>query len=248
MTAFCSNLYSWRRAARLATFVMASTTGWVTCARAQALDSASTELATTTTPYALFQYSTLTGLGNTIFAGRVPVTDSSGTVSYYDVTLLFDVASNGTLTLASGYPKITLSQTLITSDFEAGRYVGPSNVLSGDAIINVSGPGVTSGGATEWSLAAGAGASYYTYPASATWYVGPLTSNPLYARLEKAGITSAAWYYGVGGSSCGCNTWEADTLMGFSQIGSTLTIVSFTKNGVDTSELVDQITYTLQTK
>jgi hypothetical protein len=242
---FCKNSYSWRRVIR-ATFIVAVTAAWASVAHAQT-DDASTQ-ALTTTPYSLFQYSTLTGLGNTIFAGRVPVANSTGTTKYYDVTIQFNVDSAGNLTLASGYPKVASSPTLIVSGFKAGKYVGPSNVLSGQAIINVSGPSVTSGGATQWSLAAGSGASVYTYPCSATWYVGPITSNPLYSRLKAAGITSTAWYYGVIGSS-GCapdsGHWYPDSLVGLSQTGNTITIVSFTYAGSqDHSTPQDQITYT----
>ncbi len=48
------------------------------------------------------------------------------------------------------------------------------------------------------------------------WYVGPITSNPLYARLKAAGITYTAWSYGVtGGTGC-YGPWEADSIIGLS--------------------------------
>jgi len=204
------------------------------------------EQSTPAPPYALFQDSTITSSGNSITAVRVPVVLTGKTI-YENITLSFAVGSSGNLTLMPGYPKVIPSPVVMTAGFKAGRYVGPSNVFGGTAIIAVSGPGVTSGGATEWSLAAAAGAAGYTYPCSATWYVGPLTSNPLYSRLKAAGITSTAWTYGIIGSSeCAVdnNNWDPRSLVGFSQTGNTLTIVSFSTNGADYSTPRDQITYT----
>jgi len=124
-------------------------------------------------------------------------------------------------------------------------------------LISVSGPGVVSGGATEWSLTTQNSANSCTYPGSATWYVGPLASNPWAARITAAGITVAdypdfAW--GVGGSqdtgSCSTSTyydWRPNTLMAFGQINGTLTILSFTYGGeADKPTSQDQITYTHQ--
>ena len=183
-----------------------------------------------------------TGSGNTITAVRVPIVTSTGTI-YKNITLLFNVDSSGNLTLASGYPKFVVSAPSITSSFKAGPYVGPTTLCS-NMIINIAGPGVAPGGATEWTLAAGSGAGSCTYPDSATWYVGSLATSPLAARLKAAGITSTAWSYGVGGTPYGGN-WGQNSLLGFSQIGRTLTIMSFTSYGKDYSEPVAQITYTL---
>lgn len=231
MTFFDKNINSRRRAVRLAVFVLASAAACAVVAHAQ------------TPPYALFQYSTLTGSGNTVVATWVPVVTAKGTI-YKDITLLFDVDSAGNLTLAPGYPEVVASPALTVSSFKAGKYVGPSTILNGQATITVSGPGVTSGGATEWSLAAAPGAANCTYPTTFTWYVGSLATNPLAARLKAAGITSTAWYYGVGTGVC-YNDWYTNILIGISQVGNTLTIVSFTNNTGDHNEPVDQITYTL---
>lgn len=235
-----------RLCSRLAISAMVFTAAWGASAQAQTVEPDSVEPATTTTPYALFQYSSLTGSGNTINLTRVPTVNSSGVTSYYDVTITFTVSSSGQLAIASS--QFTPSPNLITAGFKAGPYVGPSTVLSGDAKIIVSGPGVASGGATEWSLAAASGANAKTYPCSATWYVGPLTSNPLYSRIQAAKITSTAYSYGVIGSG-GCDTesgyWEPDSLIGLSQTGNTLTIVTFSYAGTeDHSTPYDQITYT----
>ena len=243
MTIFCKSVYSWQRAAQ-ATLLIALLGAWTGVVHAQTEEDASGETTTAVPPYGAFQLSTLTGSGNTIVATRVPIVLAGKTI-YKNVTLAFAVDSSGNLTLAPGYPKFVPAANPIIAGFRAGRYVGPSNVLGGAAIITVSGPGVASGGATEWSIAAGAGASGCTYPSSATWYVGPITSNPLYPRLKAAGIASTAWSYGVtGGEEC-YGTWWDDTIIGVSQIGNALTIVSFTDNGITKNTPFDQITYTL---
>jgi hypothetical protein len=243
------NPYSWRQAARLATLMMALTffvAAEAVVARAQSKDSASPQPTTSTTPEAEFQYSTITGSGNTVLATRVPAVNSTGQTVYWDVTLLFDVASDGSLTLDPAYPQIVQSPNLITSHFQPGNYVGPSNILGGQALITVSGPGVGPGGTTEWTLAASPGAASCTYPSTATWYVGSLASNPLSARLKKAGITSTAYSYGTGGSEDCYTDWETDALLGFSQVGNTITIYTFSADGtIDYNTPKDQITYTL---
>lgn len=206
--------------------------------------------ATTVPPYALFQYSTLVGADNTVTATWVPVTNSSGKTIYQNVTLLFDIDSSGNLTIAPGYPKFVPSPMPLVTSFAAGRYVGPASTETTTFAITVSSLGVAPGGATEWSLAAAKGAYTYTYPSSGTWYAGPIASNPLASRLKAAGITSTAWSYGVGGS-CNCTLgnggwYKTNALLGFSQTGNQLNIVSFTDDtGKDYSEPVSQITYTL---
>jgi hypothetical protein len=246
MTVFPKGPHSWRRAAWLAALVVVLSTMWVTADRAQTRND--TQAKTTTfTPYALLQYSTLTGTGNTITATWVPVVTSTGTV-YQNVTLEFTVESNGTLKVAGGYPKVVATPPVVVSSFEAGNYQGPSTVLGGLALISVSNPGITSGGSTEWSLASSSGASGYTYPNTATWYVGPMSSSPLLTRLTNAGITATQYSdYGGWGVSSGQDYWGTNALTAFSQTGNSLTILSFTPydSSTDSSEPVSQITYTL---
>jgi len=250
MIANCSSFYSRGRTARLATFAIACAAAWSGSAGAQPQENVAFDAwAAAVTPNSQFQYSALTGSGNTVLATRVPVVTSTGAIVYKDVTLLFAADANGGLTLAPGYPHVVDSPNLLVSSFKPGNYVGPSTILSGKAKITVSGPGITSGGVTAWSLAAPTGADYCTYPSSATWYVGSIASNPLAARLKAAGITSTAWSYGVGNSRNNCYSnsgdWQTNTLIGLSQIGNTITIVSFTNNGKDYAAPQDQITYTL---
>jgi hypothetical protein len=211
------------------------------------LTSYAQEPAVASPPYAQFANSTITASVDTIVASWVPVVTATKT-TYQDVTIVFSVDASGNLTVAPGYPKIVPAPSVIVSNFKAGTYVGPSSVFSGNAVVAVSGPGVTKGGATEWSLAAAPGAATCTYPTSATWYVGTLTNNPLYQqRIKPAGITSTAWSYGIVGSyQCGGN-WDTKALIGLSQTGNTITIVSFTTpDGITHGAPVDQITYTLK--
>jgi hypothetical protein len=236
MIEFCSSPNSWRRTARLATFVIVFAATWGAGARAQ------------TPPYALTQFSTITGSGNTIAATQLPVVTATGTI-YQNVTLLFDVDSAGNLTLAPGYPMIVPSPRPIVSNFRAGTYVGPSTILGGKATITVSGPSVGPGGSTQWAIAAANGADPCTYPSSATWYVGPAANNPVAGRLKSVGITSTAVSYGTGGSQCDTDgdDWLKDSLLGFTQVGNMLTIYSYTFDTTgDSSKPLDQITYTLQ--
>jgi hypothetical protein len=168
-------------------------------------------------------------------------------VVYKNVVLQFGFDTDGNLILLPGYPQVTKAPAMIVSDFKAGTYVGPSTVLDGMALVNLSGPGVTTGGATEWSLSAASGANGCTYPSTATFYVGALTSSPYAARLKSAGITSTAWSYGVGSSSsCGGSNWYSNALIGASQIGNTLTIVSFSYAGTDYGIPQATIVYTLK--
>jgi hypothetical protein len=207
---------------------------------------------TTPTYYAEFQYATITGTTNTINATMVPIVTSTGTV-YKNLTLAVTVAANGTVTVVPGSPTIVAAPSQVASSFKAGNYVGPSTVNDGKNLITVSGPGTVIGGATLWSLTAAAGADSCTYPASATWYVGSptSTSNPMYARLQAAKITSTAYSYGTGGESdSSCNVsgnWGGGTLIGVSQTGNQLIISSFSTSGIfDKASPVDSVTYTLQ--
>jgi hypothetical protein len=204
-----------------------------------------------TPPYALFQYSSLTGSGNTITATQVPLVIANGVTVYVNLTLQFAVDSNGIVTLVSGYPQEIPAPTIISSDFKSGTYAGPSTILNGGMIVTVAGPGVSDGGASHWTLSAGNGATSCTTPLSASWYVGPIASNILASRLAAAGITSTAYSYGMA-SGPNCNpsgilgsNWIS-ALIGVSQVGNTLTLVSFTNGTTDYSTPQAQITYTLQ--
>ena len=192
-----------------------------------------------------------------ISATRVPVLTATGDTIYKNVSVSFDVDADGNLALTPEFPKVADSPALAIFGFLAGKYVGPGSLLAGKATAVVSGPGVLPGGATSWSLTAGPDAADCTYPASATWYVGPLTNSPVAARLKSAEITSTAWSYGVAGNSP-CSSfssasnhinayWRPGSLIGVSQTGNAVTLASFSfiSSPTDRSAPVDQITYRL---
>ena len=247
MAASNTRFNSWHRSVRLATFVMILSATWVAVTRAQ----------TKSGPYSLFQFATLTGSDNTITVTRVPVITASGNTIYKNVAIQFEVDADGNLTLTPEFPKVIDALPLLVSSFIAGNYVGPGTLLGGKATVIINGPGPTAGGAAAWSLTAAPDATQCTYPASATWYVGPIESNPLAARLRRESITSTAWSYGVtGASSCSSSIsssvsstidrfWRSGTLIGVSQTGNAVTIASFSEFGGDNSAPRDQITYRL---
>jgi hypothetical protein len=242
-------------AAGLVAIAMSAT---LTGVHAQNAGDDDTLAATTPAPYAEVQYATLTGTTNTVNLTMLPVVDSAGALHYVNVTIPLEesVSSKGVVTITAGTPTVVTAPITGATSFKAGPYVGPATVLGGKALITVSGPGVPVSGNTEWSLAASTGAAACTYPASATWYVGSPTSssNPLYARLKKAGITSPAYSYGTLGSQlCVPNNvtdyfWGSGSLIGVSQTGSAITIASFSSNygGGDVNYAVDQITFEYQ--
>ena len=205
-------------------------------------------------PSAMFQNSTLTGSGNTMTATRVPVRISSSLTIYVDITTQFNVDLNGNLTLSAGYPQIVPSATLLTGNFKAGTYVAPSTLFNGKGLVTVGGPGVTDGGTTTWSLNAATGADASLYPVSATWWVGPIANNPYAARLNKAGITSTAYAYGIAYSANCLNnapgwcSYSPGILIGATQSGNVISLVSFslyTGITADYSAPVGQLSFTL---
>lgn len=211
---------------------------------------ASPAIAATPTPY--LQDSTIVGSGGTITATDVPVETSTGSLVYKDVTIQLNAATSGNLTIAPGYPKVVAAINPILNQFVAGHYVGPPTLGSGKFLVTVNGPGVSTGGATAWSLTPSSGANCGTYPQSVTWYTGAIASSPLAARLKKAGITSNFYSYGIVGFSPSCGAggspgyFESGAIVGVSQIEGSLTFVSFTPfDSPDSPIPVDEITYSL---
>jgi hypothetical protein len=241
------------RAVLLATiFITVIGVAWVVSTRAQTenLDSQDAGPPITTTPSALFQFSTLTGSGDTITATEVPVLTSSGTTVYKNVTTQFNVDSAGNLTLAAGFPQVVAASPPSFSSFKAGNYVGPATLGSGKFLITVGGPTVAPGG-TTWGSTVAAGANAATYPISCSWYDGPISNSPEAPRLKTDGITSTALSYGTCTGPCpvsGTNNyyWCPRTLVGVSQAGQVITFYSFTyAETSDSSSPQDTIAYTL---
>ena len=238
----------------LAVFVVAmlvfAVSAALTRVHAQNDDEFRSEAALTT--YAEFQYATITGSNNVLNVTELPVITPKGTV-YKNLTLQVSVDSTGDVTVVPGSPTVVNAPTILASSFKAGKYKGPSSVNDGKNVITVTGPGVVPGGTTVWSLVSSSDPSICTYPVSGTWYVGPLSNNPLAARLKKVGITSTAYSWGVAGNGngpTGCNpglNWGNGSIIGVSQTGNSITFSSFTSDtSFDKNYPVDQITYTLQ--
>jgi len=189
------------------------------------------------TPTAFFEDASIIGVGKTITVSRVPVTNSAGVVTYYDVGIAFSVNAGGQIALTAA-PTVVKSVSLITSNFFAGEYV---SLASGP--ISLSGPGVGPGGQTAWSIAATT--TVCTQPASATWYTGTIAANPEAARLQKAGVTLTQYSYGIIGIG-GCGPlWSQGGLIGAQQIQNTLTLVTFSSGGKDSPIPLAQMTFTL---
>jgi len=218
-----------------------------TASRIQAKPQEQLGATTTPSPYAEPQFATLSGTTNTVTLSSLPVVLANGSVVYKNVTIPIDVSesSTGVVTLTAGSITAVPAPVVLASAFKTGTYLGPGGTNT--EVLSLTGPGVTSGGATEWTLSTASGAAGCTYPNTATFYVGSLDSNPLAVRLKKAGITSTAYSYGImGNQPCSAgNQWYNGNIIGVSQTGNALNIVSFSDSGVsDQSTPTAQITYT----
>ena len=236
MTLSRPTLVAFRGAVRLMTFAFVLVAVSTLAVRAQ----------TSGTPSILFQDAGVATSTNTIDVTRVPVVNSKGTITYYDISLVFEQSGSGEPVLVSGSPVVATSAKPNSANFIAGTYIAPTGMFDNNGIITVSGPSALAGGGTEWTLTLPSGAYGETYPNSAVWYVEPIASNPLAARIQKAGLTSTQYSYGVGNTFT--DHWYENSLLGFSQSGNSLTITDFTNlgNDVDQSTSADQITYILQ--
>ena len=233
--------------------IFAATGRWapVTHAQESAFDQERGDFSpdTTTTPNILLQYASVVSAGNTITISRAPVTGATGTTTYDDISLQFAVSAAGKVTVASGYPKVGASPNLLVGAFKAGTYVGAS-FPGGNMGFVLTGPGVGQG-VTVWNVATASGYNYATTPGNATFWVGPLSNSPIAARLNVAKITSTNWTYGILGTQSdgreGANdTWNTNDILGFSQVGNTITIADFTLSGSDQNTPADQFVYTLK--
>jgi len=208
--------------------------------------------ATTGTPSIALQYASIVGTGNTITISRAPVTKSDNTLAYEDITVQLAVGASGAITNASSSPKWVVSPNLIVAGFQAWTYLSSPSVDAGKMGFVLSGPGVATNG-TVWTISTAKGDDACTVPGTASFFVGPLTSNPIYSRLKTAGITSTNMSYGtLGTQSCwpsgvSDNNWATNAIVGLSQVGNTITISSFSNNwgGMKDQKIpYDQLTFT----
>jgi hypothetical protein len=236
----------WRRQCVAATAAVALGVGTTTSIRAQS--AAGQTAGSSTAPYAEIQFGTLTGSDNVINIALLPVVKSNGSIVYENVTIPLTVNESGAgaITLSAGDVTTVTAPLPITNGIKAGNYTGPGGGKA--QLITVTGPSqVPPGGATEWAINQTPGATGCTWPKTAMVYVGPLTSNPWYPRLKAAGILSSAFSYGImGDQPCVDDPWwQTGAVIGVSQTGDALNIVSFTHNGTDHAQSGDQITYSL---
>lgn len=239
MIAFRRSFLSARGAVLLAMFTLTLTGVGALVARAGAARETALSPALAP-PYALFQNSTITGTTNTINVTQLPVVIATATGTqtiYNNVTIQFDVAADGSLIYSASSPTVTLAARPNSSTFRAGTYDAPASTNP----ITVSGPATTSGGGTEWSIAAQTSSCQDV--TSAAWYVGTLANSPYYARVKAAKAPASGFSYGVGSGACSGADWGSNVLLGLAQVGNQLTIFSFTFNGVDQAEPVAQVTY-----
>lgn len=235
------------RAMRLAACVAFAAGISAVTAAAQSEEEVLPDVTTGNTPgAALFQYAALAGSGSTITAVWVPVT-VKGVTKYENVTipLQFAETPTGQFVVTAGTPTLSPSPTPQVNGFKPGTYKGPTQIEAGEMGIAVAGPGTTVNGATIWTYTS-AGTAGCIYPSNGYWYDGPLAGNPLAARVKAAGIVNASqWSFGLlGDQNCG---WYTNSLLGFSQVGNTITIADFTNGEGDHSLPVDTITYTKTT-
>ena len=209
------------------------------------------------TPTIYAQDATITGAGDTVTTSRIPVQTSTGSIIYYDVTTVYGVTSKGVLSILS--TTIKPSPNLIISNFQPGTYTAPGTF---DWTERLSGPGVASGGATAWSFSVTGGSNKNCgVPTTATWYTGPVSGNPYYARIKAASIVTTAYGgFGIAGQqyeNCsfgGSHVLSHEfgiadgvpALLGAVQTGGSLAISSFTDtNGKDHKSAVNALTFTL---
>ena len=151
-------------------------------------------LAEAVTPRAAFGSALITGADKRISVSRVPVINSTGVVTYKDITINFEVSSAGVLTMAPFNPTITASPSLLTTGFKAGNYKdgrGNKYIVSGPSAI----PNTTR---TAWSLAFVSGLD--TTQFSMGWVTGPIVGHPNQPSLALLKITTTAYSWGIVGS------------------------------------------------
>ena len=212
-------------------------------AQPEVTDNATSETATTTAlPAIQLQYASVVSAGSTFTISRAPVYTSTGALVYEDISLQLAVGANGQITIAAGYPKYVVSPALLTSGFAAGTYVGPEGVDKEQMGFVLTGPGIGAG-VTEWTIKAAPTYDPCTSPGDATFWVGPLANSPIAARLKQYNITSTDWSYGITGvQNCYQTEWGANTVMGLSRVGNTITVGVFSEGNLPSY----QYTYTLK--
>ncbi|MGH7113606.1 MAG: hypothetical protein ACREE9_03835 [Stellaceae bacterium] len=179
-----------------------------------------------------FDESSIVGIGRTVTALRVPIETAPNTFIYKDVTIELTADAKGNLEWATKEPISALSPPLATSNIRAGIYLIPTCSQCG---IQITGPtSIGNGGEAEWTITPAPGTKIVpaeSPPNPAVFYTGPLAGNPLAARLENAGLTSAQYAYGEIGASSLYGAWYPNGLIGLRLVGNELVVAAFTDSG-----------------
>jgi hypothetical protein len=210
------------------------------------------------------QDATIFGRGDTITVRRLPVRTPAGVV-YRDITIKLQVDSSGAVRAdARGHgsatpatmPRaataviahdVTVGQVTetatapeVAAPFTAGLYRDDAN---GGLVRLVNQGKHLFEAFPTWALASVSGD---TVISAAEWYAGPIRTNPHHALLQRAGVTSDSYSYGVVDAN-GSGHFDMGMLIGAVQNGRTLTVVSFHRRGCCTyaSSPTSEVTYTL---
>jgi hypothetical protein len=196
------------------------------------------------------QDAVIRGSGGTLSITRLPIHTANGII-YRDVTIELHVDDSGNVTLntdsaghavAGGLPgvlptgHVTLSAPasgtiqlaqrpsapLVLQHFTPGTYEAAGSPL----VKLAERPPENVHGLPTWSLTTIGDADGPLE--RATWYSGPAALNPVARRLEEAGIDSADYAYGTAAAG-GNEMFGGGAIIGVSQQGNTLKIVSFRK-------------------
>ena len=171
------------------------------------------------------QDATISGNGNTITINNMPVRTSHGTI-YRDVTIEIRVDENGVVSFAPGARPTDIPKPIVQApalpprvqQFREGTYAAEDGTLMRLAYITP-----TFGGVPLWTFT-----QFGDQPgplAEATWYEGPIIGSPHAAAIRRAGITSMLYSYGV--STNGTGSFAPHSIIGATQTGDELTVVSF---------------------
>jgi hypothetical protein len=187
-------------------------------------------------PAIFMQSATISGAGNALTLGRVPVKDANGKITYKDISMLFTVDNAGNVTLDPQSVSITSSPPLNAGTFKPGHYRGYKACneadCKGDFTVGTGGGngGRISGSIQRINIFQGAGSADISDVFNASWTSGPINGHPDEAKLKAAGITSTAYSWGVMGTA-GAFTkgsgWRAGDIIGAIQTGNQLTLVNF---------------------
>ena len=171
------------------------------------------------------QDATISGSGNTITINNMPVRTSHGTI-YRDVTIEIRVDENGVVSFAPGARPTDIPKPIVQApalpprvqQFREGTYAAEGGTLMQLTYVKP-----TFGGVPLWTFT-----QFGAQPgpiAEATWYEGPIVGSPHAAAIRRAGITSMLYSYGV--STNGTGSFAPHSIIGATQTGDELTVVSF---------------------